>query len=147
MFPVIQKLKLFGVFRIWKSNDPAVGLLPALVEPSAGRWYQRFQTQTQEDVRARLPQVGLHVRCVVYLTDYSRISPGSPRKLPGCCWRSSDSLLPPGFPSLIQLERVSTSWTMKKLMLLTCPGNFPGADFNQGPRRPCVYHAVAQHRL
>lgn len=77
----------------------------------------------------------------------STISPRGPRKLPGCFWRSSDPLLLPGFPSLIQLERVSTSWTMKKWMLLTGPGNFPGGDFNQAPHGLHVYHAAAQHRL
>lgn len=125
MFPVIQESKLFGAFHIWKGNDLAAGPLPA------GRWCQRFGL-LEEDVRTRLPRFGLPVRCVVFFIDYSRISPGGPRKPPGCCWRSSDPLLPPGFPSLIQLVCVKISWTMKKLMLLT------GLDFNQAPHGPCV---------
>lgn len=125
MFPVIQKSKLFGAFHIWKGNDPAAGPLPA------GRWCQRFGL-LEEDIRTRLPRFGLPVRCVVFFIDYSRISPGGPRKPPGCCWRSSDPLLTRGFPSLIQLVCVRISWTMKKLMLLT------GLDFNQAPHGPCV---------
>lgn len=117
MFPVIQKSKLLCGFCIWEGNDPAAGPLLSTFQTSWGG--HQGQTSTiSSTLFSSLTIARIHLETRTIL----QAAVGDPQTL---C-----------FP---QLERISTSWAMKKLMLLTGSANFPRPDLIQAPRGPYVF--------